>query len=296
VRVAQINLALQEGRDRLLEMNSCNAPRAEELIADIEAEENFLELENYMAQVFHEYGIDHEYHSEGTEILRPTEHMKTGHFPGLKEDGCTVTYSRLKALVREDMEFLSWEHPMVSESMEMILSSEVGNAALATLSIKNIKPGTVFLESFYTVNCASPKHLQLDRFLPLTPIRLFMDVSGKNLTNVLDYKQLNKLCESVKRHLGYPIISQIRNEIETILAYSKAAAEEQLSDIIAQAKEAMRKSLTHEVARLEALKAINPTIRMDEINFFKQQLVDSEHYMDSAVLNLQALRVIVNKI
>lgn len=294
-RVAQINQALHDGRDRLLEMNSCNVPQAQALIAEIEAEENCLDLENYMAQVFHEYGIEHEYHSEATEILQPTEHMKTGHFPGLKEDGVTVTYSRLKALQREDMEFLSWEHPMVSESMEMILDSEVGNAALATISIKSLPPGTVFLESFFTVNCAAPKYLQLDRFLPLTPIRLFMDVSGKNLTKVLDYTRLNQLCQSVKRHLGYPIIKQIHEEIETILLHSKQNAEGQLSDIVAQAKEQMRKSISHEVQRLEALQAINPGIRDDEIAFFKQQLQDSEHYMDSAVLQLQALRVIVNK-
>lgn len=294
-RAAQINQALQEGRDRMLEMNSCNVPRAEELIADIEAEENCLELESYMAQVFHEYSIDHEYHSESTEILRPTDHMKTSHFPGLKEDGVTVTYSRLKALQREDMEFLSWEHPMVSESMEMILDSEVGNAVLATISIKNIQPGTVFLESFYTVNCAAPKYLQLDRFLPLTPIRLFMDVSGKNLTKVLSYIQLNQLCESVKRHLGYPIITQIRDVVETILAKSKTTAEAQLVEIVEEAKVQMRKSLQHEVERLEALQVINPAIRDDEIAFFKHQLSESEHYMDSSVLKLQALRVIVNK-
>lgn len=295
LRVAEINQALHEGRDRLLELNSCNVSQAKALIADIEAEENCLDLENYMAQIFHEYGIDHEYHSEATEILRPTEHMKTSHFPGLKEDGVTVTYSRLKALQREDMEFLSWEHPMVSESMETILDSEVGNAAIATISIKSIQPGTVFLESFFTVNCAAPKSLQLEQFLPLTPIRVFMDASGKNLTKVLGYTQLNQLSQSVKRHLGYPIIKQIHQDIEAILARSKIVAEEQLVDIIAQAKLQMQQSIGYEVSRLEALQAINPAIRDEEIAFFKQQLNDSEHYMDSAVLKLQALRVVVNK-
>ncbi len=123
-----IKEALNAGRDRLLELNSCNYTIGKELIEAIEAEENCLELENYMSQVYQEYGIDQEYHSENAEILRPGNHMKTAHFPGLKEDGMTVTYSRSKALVREDMEFLSWEHPMVYDTMEMILESELGNA------------------------------------------------------------------------------------------------------------------------------------------------------------------------
>ncbi|KTC91447.1 RNA polymerase-associated protein RapA [Fluoribacter dumoffii] len=295
IRAEQINQALHEGRDRLLELNSCNIPQAEALIAAIEAEENCLELENYMAQVFQEYGIDHEYHSESTEIVRPTDHMKTSHFPGLKEDGVTVTYARAKALVREDVEFLSWEHPMVSECMEMILDSELGNATLATISIKSIKPGTLFLESFFTANCAAPKDLQLDRFLPLTPIRVLMDVSGKNLSKILDYKQLNQLCQPVKRHLGYPIIQQIQSDLETILIQSKKVAEAQLQELIAQATELMKQKITHELSRLEALKRINPSIREDEISHYKNQLVASEEYIGSTTLKLQALRVVVNK-
>jgi ATP-dependent helicase HepA len=291
----QISQALQAGRDKLLELNSCDLPKARELIDAIEGEENCLELENYMAKVFHEYAIDHEYHSEYAEILRPTEHMKTSHFPGLKEDGVTVTYSRTKALVREDMEFLSWEHPMVNESMEMILDSELGNATLTTISIKNIAPGTIFLETFYTVNCAAPKELQLDRFLPFTPIRILMDVTGKNLSKILGYEQLNEMCEPVKRHLGYPIVKQVRDDLEHILANSNKVAEEQMAEMINLGQTEMKQSIGHEVSRLEALQKINPAIRDEEIAFFKQQIEDSEHFINSATLKLQALRVVINK-
>ncbi|KTD46440.1 RNA polymerase-associated protein RapA [Legionella quateirensis] len=291
----QLNKMLHEGRDRLLELNSCNPVIAQELIAEIEAEESSIELENYMAKVFHEFGIDHEYHSELAEILRPTDHMKTTHFPGLKEDGITVTYSRTKALVREDMEFLSWEHPMVHDSMEMILNSETGNATLATISVKSIAPGTLFLETFYTVNCAAPKHLQLDRFLPFIPIRILMDLSGKNLSKILDYNQLNAMCEPVKRHLGYPIIKQVSGDIESILKNCNHIAEQQMLDVIEQAKIQMTQSIGDEVNRLESLQKINPTIRNEEIEYSKQQIVECEHYINSAALKLQALRVVINK-
>ncbi|BCA94571.1 RNA polymerase-associated protein RapA [Legionella antarctica] len=290
-----ISQELQAGRDKLLEMNSCDLPKAKELIAAIEAEENCLELENYMTKVFHEYAIEHEYHSEYAEVLRPTEHMKTSHFPGLKQDGMTVTYSRTKALVREDMEFLSWEHPMVSESMEMILDSEVGNATLATISVKTIMPGTLFLETFYTVNCAAPKELQLDRFLPLTPIRILMDVTGKNLSKILSYTQLNEMCEPVKRHLGYPIVKQVHHDLEKILDKSNETAEEQMREMIHRAHSEMKGSISHEVRRLEGLQKVNPAIREEEIMFLKKQIVDSEHYLNSATLKLQAIRVVINK-
>ena len=291
----KINKALNEGRDRLLEMNSCNRPIAEHLIDEIEAEENSLILQDYMAQVFQEYGIEHEYHSEMSEILRPTYHMKTSHFPGLKEEGITITYSRHKALIREDLEFLSWEHPMVYESMEMILGSELGNSTFTTISIKGIAPGTLFLESFFTINCASPKALQLDRFLPLIPIRILMDISGKNLTNVMDYKQLNNLCSPVKSHLDSVIIKQVRPEVESILDRSTKLAESSLTETLAKAQVEMRASLGHELKRLQALKKINPSIRDEEIKYLEQQISESEHYMSNATLKLEALRVVINK-
>lgn len=295
VHTKQINEALNEGRDKLLEMNSCNIPLAKELIAEIEAEEDILELEAYMAKVFQEYGVAHEEHSEHAEILRPSDHMKSSHFPGLKEDGVTVTYSRAKALVREDIEFLSWEHPMVHESMEMIVDTELGNTAIGTISIKTIPIGTVFVETFYTINCAAPKSLQLDRFIPLTPIRLLMDISGKNLSNILNFNQLNSMCQPLKRHLGYPVIKQIHSSIETILNYSNQAAAQQMSDTVSTAQLEMNSNMTYELQRLQSLQKINPAIRDEEIDFIEHQMKEMAHYMSNAELQLQAIRVIVNK-
>ena len=288
------NRTLHEGRNQLLEINSCNKPLAEELIQAIETEENNEELAHYMAKIFHEYGVDHEHHSDHAEILRPTAHMKAGYFPGLKDEGITITYSRAKALVREDMEFLSWEHPMVHESMDLVLSTDLGNASLTTISVKNIMPGTLFLETFYTINCAAPKELQLDRFVPFNPIRLLIDLSGKNLSKILNYEQLNKMCKQVQAHLGCAIIKEIRTDIETILAQSNKIAETQMLDTIETAKLNMTDNITQETNRLLALQKVNPSIRADEINHLKKQLMESEQFIGSAALQLQALRVVIN--
>ncbi|ARG98669.1 RNA polymerase-associated protein RapA [Legionella micdadei] len=291
----QIEHTLHEGRDRLLELNSCKREKAQELINAIELEENCLILENYMASVFQEYGVEHEDHSESCEILRPTDHMKTTHFPGLKDDGVTVTYSRTKALIREDIEFLSWEHPMVSEAMEMILGTELGNAAVGTISVKGLMPGTLLLETFHTINCVAPKQLQLERFLPLIPIRVLVDVTGKNLSRILNYDQLNKMCEPLKLHTAQTIVKEVRNEIEKMVEYSNKIAEEQMPEMIIKAKLLMQETINQEIHRLEALQKINPSIREEEILFFKQQVSESEAYMNHASLKPQALRVVISK-
>src|SRR5690606_4477026 len=133
--------------------------KADALIDQIEDEENTPQLQAYMERVFDLHGVAHEPHSEGALILRPSEHM-SGHFPKLRDEGNTVTFNRTLALSREDMDFLSWEHPMVVETMDLMLNSETGNAALATIAVKGLNPGTLLLEAVFAVHSVAPRQLQ----------------------------------------------------------------------------------------------------------------------------------------
>ncbi|MFD2230967.1 RNA polymerase-associated protein RapA [Alkalimarinus sediminis] len=284
---------LHEGRDQLLELNSCKLPQAEAIISTIEEEEDSPLLEEFMMRLFNQFGVDQEHHSDHAHVIRPSDHMFTSHFPGLKDDGNTITFSREKALSREDMEFLSWEHPMVVESMEMVQTAELGNATVATISVKGLQPGTLLLETYYTVNCIAPKQLQVDRFLPITPIRVMSDVNGRDLGQVLPHERLNGMCEKVKRNTAQAIVKQVRHDIEKMLTHATTVAEQALPDILNKANEKMMRSLKVEVDRLEALQAINPAIRDEEISFFKQQISASADAINRSTVQLQAIRVVV---
>ncbi len=284
---------LQAGRDRLLEMNSCNRPAAEALITQIEAEENTPELQAYMERVWDLHGVAHEHHSQDALVLRPSEQM-TSHFPQLRDEGNTVTFKRSLALSREDMDFLSWEHPMVTEAMDMIISTEMGNAALATIAVKGIAPGTLLLEAIFSVQYAAPKSLQLERFLPSKPIRVLVDVSGKNLSALLSHEQLNELCQDIKRRTGQAIVAQVRGESEKMVLHAQRHASAELPAILSEATTRMEESLNAEVQRLEALQQVNPSIRDEEIEFFRNQIRDSAAAIARATMQLQALRVVIS--
>lgn len=53
-----LHQTIYQARDNLLELNSCNLPLATQLMAEIDAAENTLELQDYLSQVFQEYGIN----------------------------------------------------------------------------------------------------------------------------------------------------------------------------------------------------------------------------------------------
>lgn len=284
---------LREGRDKLLERNSCKPAEAEKLIEDIVAAESNDDLVQYLEALCETFGVEQEYHSEHALILRPSEHMLTGHFPGLREDGTTITFNREKALAREDMEFLTWEHPMMLEAMDMVHSTELGNAALGTITLKGVAPGTMLLEVIYTVNCVAPKDLQLERFLPLTPIRLLVDARGKDLADLVPHERLNQLIEKVKKATALAIIKQVGTEVETKMSLASTLAETRLQAILSEAEQNMRASLGLELDRLSALRAVNPSIRQEEIDHLSYRIEECAIHIQHANLNLQALRLII---
>ncbi len=284
---------LREGRDRLLERNSCKPEVAAAVIAEIEANEDSGTLQTYLESLCEAYGVEHEHHSEQTLILRPTDHMLTGHFPGLQEEGTTVTFSRDKALAREDLAFLTWEHPMLVEAMDMVRSTELGNASLGTIKLKGIAPGTMLLESIFTINCIGPRDLQLERFLPLSPLRLLVDARGKDLAGLVPHERLNGLVERVNKNTALAIIKQVHSEVDAKMVLATRLAEARLAPTLADAEARMRADLGAERERLHALRAVNPSIRQEELDHLDYRIEESAIHIRHASLQLQALRLII---
>ena len=289
----QTRRELREGRDRLLERNSCKRNVADALIEEIQHLESGDTLENYLEALCEAFGVDQEFHSEQALILRPSEHMLTGHFPGVGDEGTTVTFDRDKALSREDMEFITWEHPMIHEAMDMVHSTELGNAAIGTIKLKGVPPGTMLLEALYTINCVAPKALQVERFLPLSPMRLLVDARGKELADLVPHERLNNMVEKVKKPTALAIIKQVHREVDAKMSIATTKAEEKLQQVLTDAENQMRKQLGAELARLEALREVNPSIREDELENLRYRIEECAIHITHANLQLQALRLII---
>jgi len=289
----QTRSELREGRDRLLERNSCNHQLAASTIEGITALESSDVLQSYLGQACEVYGVDSEYHSEDALILRPTDHMQTAHFPNLRDEGSTITFSRTKALAREDMEFMTWEHPMIAGVMDMVHSTELGNATIATIKLKGVPPATLLLETLYTANCVAPRELQVERFLPISPLRLLLNEKGKELSSLISHTRLNQLVQRVKKGTALAIIKQIGTTLESTMDIANDLAQQHLNTTLEQATQKMRDHLGTELERLAALQQVNPTIRDEEIDHLKYRIEECAAHIEHATLQLQALRLII---
>ncbi|MFC3117081.1 RNA polymerase-associated protein RapA [Cellvibrio fontiphilus] len=293
VYAAALVAQLQQGRDRLLELNSCKPAQAAELIDALEQNDLSNALPNYMEQVFDSFGIDYEKHSEKSLVLHPSDHMRIEQFPGLPEDGLTVTYDRQQALSREDMQFLTWEHPLVRGAQDLISLSEFGNTAFCTLKLPPLKPGSLLLEALFVLHCPAPAELQLFRYMPQSLLRVLLDDKGKDLSAVLGITQLSKLLQKVPRNNAQDLVRHARPTLTTMVQTAEEITQAKQAELIAQAQAKVSEQLNAELARMKALKEVNPNVRQEEIDYLAQRLAASQHFLSQAKIRLDALRVVM---
>ena len=288
-----LKLQLEQGRDRLLEMHSNGGEHGQELAEIIADQDNDVNLVSFALNLFDIVGINQEDRSDNLIVLTPSDHMLVPDFPGLPQDGCTVTFDREQALSREDAQFVSWEHPIIRNGLDLILSGDTGSCAVSLLKNKALPVGTLLAELVYVVEAQAPKHLQLTRFLPPTPVRMLMDKNGTNLAAQVEFESFNRQLNAVNRHTSSKLVNAVQQEVHAMLQQAEALVEEQARLLIEAAKHEADDKLSAELARLEALKAVNPNIRDDEIETLEHNRKMVLENLNQAGWRLDAIRLVV---
>ncbi|WP_286238236.1 RNA polymerase-associated protein RapA [Neptuniibacter halophilus] len=284
---------LQEGRDRLLELNSCKPEVAESLLDAVKEDSQAGQLSSYMGRVFDHFGVEQETTGAAGVILHPGDHMLNAHFPGLPEDGMTGTFLRSEALSREDMHFLSWEHPMVSGAMEMMLEGSYGSSTLCTMKLLPLKAGSLLIEAIFRIHCITDSTLQLQRYLPEAFVRRVIDSSGNDLSGVITEQHFATLGKRVGKNVAYNLVKHTREEISQLVDKLESGLLDTEQTLLDEAREKVTRHLQAERSRLEALAAVNPNIRDEEISALQRQEDDLLQALAGASLKMDAIRVAV---
>ena len=288
-----LHLALEKGRDRLLELNSNGGEKAQRLAAEIAQTDNSPQLVDFVLNLFDIIGLEQDDLGENSIVITPTGTMLVPDFPGLKEEGVTVTFDRQLALAREELEFLTWDHPMIRQGIDLIASSDIGKASMALLVNKQLPAGTLLVELIYVIESQSPKGLQLNRFLPPTPVRLLLDSKGNNLAEQVNFNTLQNKLKPLSKDIANKMVKMARPNIEQLIKIGDQKMTEIAQAKIQEASRLADQTLSAELNRLIALKAVNKNIRQAEINVLEKQRVLSLEELSKASWRLDSLRVIV---
>jgi len=279
----EIAAQLEQGRDRLLELNSHRPTEAAAVVEAIAAADADAELEAFLLCVFDHFGVGVEDLGERTYLLRG-HGVTTDSFPEIPSDGLVGTFNRPHALGREDVSLLSSDHPMVTGAVDLLLGSEQGNCSFGVWADKADK--ALMLETVFVLEALAPARLHADRFLPPMPLRVL--VNHKNESLEIDLPQLAKGLPH--KLLDNPKIG--REIIPAMLEAAEEFAEAQAKKIITAASAAMATQLQAELDRLTNLRAVNDHVRPEEIELTQTQLTELTTALAQARLRLDAVRLI----
>jgi ATP-dependent helicase HepA len=273
---------ISAGRDRLLELSSFRPDIGNEVARQISEVEQSDDLKAYLLPVFDQFGVHSEELDATSYHIRPDQ-MFDEWFP-LKPEGMRITFDRDEALIRPDTTLMSWDHPMVTGAGEAILGSERGSCAMAIDPDQEIP---LKLQAIYVLEAVAPPKLNVDRFLPPTPISITVDHMGSivddtetaHLKDADPWKLLEH--ESVRQQL-----------IPAMIEATRDMAEKEADATIAAARHKMRTALGSDYQRLEYLKEVNDNIREDELAHARRAITKLDRKLTESRLRLDAIRII----
>jgi ATP-dependent helicase HepA len=283
---AEIAEQLAGGRDRLLELGSFRREAAEELAREIEALDDS-GLDEYLPRLLEHFGAVVEGLGSRDLLLGQSSGMRVESLPGFRREELAVTCDRRRALSREDLEFLSWEHPIVVGAMELLATSHEGNAAVARWEAA--PASGLLLEAVLVVECVAPPRLGVDRFLPPTPVHVIVDRDLNERGDLAAQLATARLADERGVQLGQPAL---RDAVARMLAECRRLAERHRAELTAAARRAASDALGAEVERLVALSQVGDHISKREIQLARRERAQLLEALRGARLRLDALRLV----
>ena len=284
---AQVAKKLERGHDRLLELNSHRPERAAETIHAVRAQDEDHEFEEFFIRVLEHFGVEIEDHGNRAYVFKPGHLLKES-LPTLTEEGMFVTFDRTRALSREDMGFISWDHPLVRGALDQLIGAEAGNSSFAVW--KGGKD-SMLLEVHFVVECVALGALHVDRFLPATPIRIVVDHALADYTEDEHLKDTLFQKGDATRLLEKSVVK--RKLLPAMQKKALELADAKMQTLVGESSSKMEQQLQDEIDRLEDLRQINDHVRPDEIEGLKKQKLDLLSAINSARLRMDALRLIL---
>ncbi|RUO24310.1 RNA polymerase-associated protein RapA [Aliidiomarina minuta] len=289
-----VKASMAEGRDRLLELNSCRPELANKLQQAIAATDGESSLPTFMFAFWDQFGVEVEDKDGKRLILKPGQHFAANGLPGLDEEGSLVTFDRVTALAYDDVQFLTWEHPQVQTAFELVLNESQGTSSVAILKNSALPTGHWFLELIFSASIPEAPTLGLQQLYPTAPVRLFLDSSGRNMDSKITAQTLNKQLHFVNKKSGAQMVKALRKPCQQLVKDSWPEAENKLNQACAVAGTDICNQLEDEIRRMRTLRERNPSIREDEIQALEQKKENLEKAFAKPQLNIDSVRLVVN--
>jgi len=282
---------LEKGRDRLLELNSFNAAAADGVLAKIRAAEADRTLRQFLVDLLDHFGVRIKEHEDG-DLTLDASHAYVEGFPSIPADGLLATFDRRRALAREDIAFLSADHALVRDAIDLLVDSPDGTTAFGTASADE---PNLLAEAVFVLEPVADTRWHVDRFLAPQPVRVVVDVRGRDLTEERAAEAIADLFEDEDLHRFLERPGFNAGVLKELVAAATGEAETRAAVLRREAAGRAEAALSAERQRLVDLQKLNDHVRPEEIALVAARLDQVRGAIAASRLRLDALRLVLEK-
>jgi ATP-dependent helicase HepA len=285
---------IEQGRDKLLEQHSFAPERVEPLLKAInEADENTDSLRRLLFDVFDNGHIDTEATNNQNTIVSPQENCPFSFVNSMRDEKCTITFQRDQASQREDLEFMSWDHPWIRGIMDDLEASGDAFTSCALFKDQNFKNGQVFVETLFHFKADGPGRLELNRYLSPQTRHYIISDELKNVGKILDLEEMKRNYDLLSKDMARELIQLKSREISNSVMLAEKLAVHTTQDDIERSVSSLLERSKQELARYKSLE-IQPGSYQAEIDELTRKAKESISLLQGAKPKLIGLCIWVN--
>lgn len=286
---AELTKKMKAGRDRLLELNSFDPEVAARVIARVRAADADSFPREFLGDLLDHFGVRIREHEEGDVFLDPSHAYVEG-FPSIPREGMLATFDRRRAIAREDIRFITPDHPLVQDAIDLLVDSQSGTSAFGRIEAD--KPN-LLLEAVFVLEAVADSRWHVDQFLAPVPVRILVDVRGNDLTEARDAASI---AGAVEDAMIQPFLERPGFDLallKNLIAAATDLAEIRTAGLKSAAQAKAGAALTADLQRLVDLRKLNDHVRPEEITLAGEQLQRVTGAIGEARLRLDSIRLIV---
>jgi ATP-dependent helicase HepA len=286
---AEVAGMLERGRDRLVEMNSFRAAEAGMITSSIAEYDDDPYIEYYLNDFFEYIGIRQDVTSDRTYLLN-ADTADVELFPEIGKKDYLVTYDRNLAIEREDVDFITIDHPFIERAFQFVLGDQKG--ATSVLYWMSDDDEKIIAEMIFLLETHSPGRLNVERFLPQSFVRIAVDGELTDVSGEFDHESVMEELVGMKQGQYSKIKKIVDSRINRMVKAARRMAYEKNLILIDSAKLRLDMVYDTEIKRLENLMLINGSIKEEEIDFIRDEKKEITGCLDNSLLRLDAVRII----
>lgn len=293
-RAAAARQRAREGRHRLLEWQSFRRQAAEDLVEQIAHFETSHSPESIVLELLELLGIECEDAGHGLFEVRPGERVIPDSLPEMLDSGCLLTFRRSVAVARDDVRFITWEHPLIRFLLDTLDQTGLGSAGVTLIRVPSLPPGSLYLEATWRPLMQHRAALVASQFLPESLFRCVVDQRSQDVSRAFAAIDLRDLEQRLDKPTLLAIIRQQEDRVEALVEAARTLARPQLDQLRTEAREQAMQHFTHELGRLDTLSAQTGQADRHARNQLTTRQAAVLEAIDQAELHLDSLRLIVS--